>query len=110
MIKRATGQQRLRLVRWRDEDVPRLSRLCDLRGLVRVWGALVPYVLPLANYDDPADFDRALVRAGLPEFLRPRHPGDWPAGAGAGSSVWVRRLAKGCRVRLALDVVYPMEN
>jgi hypothetical protein len=105
------GGKPARLVRWRDEDIPGLARLCSLRGLVRVEGALVPFILPHADYSDPCDFDRALVQAGLPEFLRPRHPGDWPEGLDpGGSAVWVRRLADGCRVRRALRVCFPGEN
>jgi hypothetical protein len=108
---RRRGGKPAREVRWRDEDIPALAALCSLLGLVRVEDALVPCVVPGEEYADPADFDRALVRAGLPEYIRPRHPRDWPGGVDpGGGSVWVRRLAPGLRVRRAVEVYFPGEN
>jgi hypothetical protein len=58
-----------------DED--ELMRLADWGGSIAFGGE--PYLVlePRRAYDDHADFDSAVCRAGLKRFVRPRMDSDW---------------------------------
>ncbi len=93
-----------------------LSRISDFGGVALVDGVEVPIVLPLAEWDDPGEFDRAVCAAGLKTFLRPLTAADQPdpsrrirGGPGdelprfAGTHILVRELAPGIRTRTGVD-------
>jgi len=93
----------------------KLAGLASIRMMALVDGAVVPLVVPLADWRDPAGedivaFDRAVTATGLRRFLRPMAPLEWRlAGSPPDGStvILVEELAPGVRLRQARPLSVP---
>jgi hypothetical protein len=93
-----------------DVDAHAAARVAELAGVVRIDGRDVPFVKPHRSYEDNAEFDAALCKAGVREFARATMPGDWPAFvSNPGPHVLVTQIRPGVRVRYQAMVTFDHE-
>jgi hypothetical protein len=98
-----------------DVDGQALDRISTFGGIMRVEDEDLPIVLPRAEGDDHAEFDRRVCAAGLKAFVRPAWESDRarireladhldePAMRTHPSHVLIRELSPGVRTRLPVQ-------
>ena len=89
-------------------DLKAVAKLSRFMAFIRVEGKQTIFVDPMDGTVLYLDFDRAMCKAGLRRFIRPRMDSDWdglPEAKPRPANVLVRQLSPDVRVRRPLVVV-----